>query len=153
MMPESSRATITTTRVLAELAAESAREKGMWIRLARVDGTFIEGPLLGVEPTHLTVMDSASGTPTKVDAGDLATLYVRTARRGREWMLAGVAIVGATLALIGYASLPWVEPDGDIDDGFRIIFAAGAALLTTVLARTGLRRWLTAWRPLYPPGS
>jgi hypothetical protein len=143
---------LTLTRTLAELANVSGPTRKAWVRVQRLDGTWIEGQLLGVESTELAITDSATGASVHVAASDLASLSVRENRREREWMLAGVAIVGATLALVGYATLPWVRPgEGDIKTGFTALYTAGGALLSVLLARTGLRAWLTEWRPLYPP--
>lgn len=122
------------------------------MRVQCQDGTWVEGQLLSVEPTELAISDNVTGAPVHVAASELVTLSIRENRRGREWMLAGVAIVGATLALVGYAMLPWVRPgEGDIKTGFTMLYTAGGALLSVLLARTGLRTWLTEWRPLYPP--
>ena len=67
-------------------------------------------------------------------------------------MLAGAAIVGATTALVGYASLPWVRPGkGDVTNGFMALYSAAGALFPILLARTRLGRWLTKWTSLYPP--
>jgi hypothetical protein len=75
-------------------------------------------------------------------------------RSFREWILAGAAIVGATVALIGYAKLPWVRPGkGDMTGAFMLLYSAAGALFPILLARTRLRQWLTTWRALYPPSA
>jgi hypothetical protein len=69
-------------------------------------------------------------------------------------MLAGAAIIGATAALVVYASFPWVRPaKGDITNGFLALYSAAGALLPVALSRTRLGTWLTKWRRIYPPGD
>jgi hypothetical protein len=149
---ESSAPSITLAQSFAELADESARTEGLHIRIERADGSRIEGSLLSVEQSRLTVVDDATQDVIPIAAAELRALEVQSPRRGREWLLAGLAILGATAALIGYATLPWVRPTGEsVTAGFVILYLAAAALFSRVLARTGLRRWLTQWRQLYPP--
>ena len=144
---------ISASRAFGELASQSGHAPTSWVRARTFDGSTIEGQLLRAEPTQLSITDHATQTTVHVSAGELAALEVREPRRGREWMLAGAAIVGATAALIWYATLPWARRDGGIADAFKLLYVIGAALLSLLLARTGLRRWLTVWRSVYPPRS
>lgn len=149
----SSPLTLTLTRTLAELEDQSARASGLVLRVERSDGSTIEGGFGGVEAANLVIIDSATHTRVLVPAVELRAVAVRAPRRRREWMLALAAIVGGTFGLVGYAMLPWVNPDGDIQTGFKILYVAGAALLSVLVARTGLGRWLTRWQSVYPPSA
>ena len=145
------------TRTFIELAGlqyDSAAPDGLRVRAVRVDGSSVEGPLLSVDTTTLLVEDSEHGF-IRVEANELRTLDVETPRRGREWVLAGIAGIGVVAAMIGWAHLPWVRPEreNDIFVGFVILSLAAVALSPVLLRRTGLGRWLTKWRPLYPPGA
>jgi hypothetical protein len=89
----------------------------------------------------------------RVAASELAALAVRTPHRLHEGILAILAIIGATAALVVYASFPWVRPgQGDITNGFMALYSAAGALLPIALSRTRLGKWLTKWEQLYPPG-
>jgi hypothetical protein len=53
-----------------------------------------------------------------------------------------------------YSTFPWVRPaQGDLTSAFQVLYVAGAALLAFLMARTGLRRWLTRWQQLLPPND
>lgn len=148
---------ITVTQTFSELdrlAEQHGPGDRLRIRIAQADGSRIEGSLVSIEPTQLTLMDDATHDVIRVPASEMRALEVHRPRRGREWALAGLAIVGATAALIGYAMFPWVRPDrpGDILMGFMILALPVVALFPVLLARTRLGRWFTQWRQLYPPG-
>ena len=131
---------------LDDAAARLGRPR---IRIERADGSTIEGTLHSIEPAQLTLIGDANEF-VQVPAAELRALQVEAPRRAREWVAAGFGIVVATTALIGYAQLPFVRPDGGtLLVGFLVLLVAGRALVS----KLGLGHWFKSWRPLYPPSA
>lgn len=144
----------TLTRSFDDLANLVERTPGLCVRIQRADGSAIEGQVLDVGDTELFVLDEATRKQVQVFAHELRTMDVSMPRRAREWMIAAVAIPGATAALVGYARLPWVPEHADGGDmliGFMILFAIGAGVISIPFLRKWLDSWLTKWRRVYPP--
>lgn len=121
------------------------------VRLVLADGLALEGPLIGASPDHVAVAVGGSSVVRRIPAQEIRSLDVAVPRRGREWALAGVGILGATAALVGLGSLPgigaYLRTHAQV--GFHVVFYVGAALLVVLLAKTRLREWLIQWRALY----
>lgn len=138
------------TQSFADLETLVQRSPGLRVRVQLADGTSIEGQDLDVAPTELWLLDAVTRKQIHVGANELRAIDVRMPRRGREWMLAVGAILGVTAALIGYAHLPWVQPEqGDITMGAVILVALGAGYMSMPIAHPRLQSWLTRWERVY----
>jgi hypothetical protein len=147
---------ISISRAFAQLADFDDRSgsEHTQVRIGRQDGTTIEGRLFGIDATDLTLVDHATGGLTKVPASEVRSLEVEAPRRAREWIIAALGVVAAVFALAGWAMLPWVRPraEGDMMLGFIFILLVAGPALSALFARPSLRRWMTTWKTLYPPG-
>jgi hypothetical protein len=145
---------ITKSRALEALAAEASKSaRPLDVRVRLSDGTGIEGQMtLDVAAGALTVVRAGSLEITRVPFDDLQSLHVRTASRSREGLLVIGGIIVSVAALTAYSTLPWVHPArGDLTGVVMSMYTVGGAALSFVLARTGLRKWLSDWRQHYPP--
>jgi hypothetical protein len=113
------------------------------------DGSTAAGLLLSASGSHVSLLlpdAQARYIPTQ----DIRSLQLARPRRDREWALAGVGVLGSTAALIGLALMPgiggYLRTHGQA--AFGVVFYAGAGLLVLLLAKTGLRDWLTRWETL-----
>lgn len=141
--------TITRTHAIDQLASRVEKSDRVDVRLVRADGSVIEGELIEINSSVLQVVQAKTYDTLRVPAADVSAVYVRAPNRNREGLLAIGAIVGSVTALTAYSTLPWVRPGaGDITTAFMVLYAAGGGLLSLLLARTGLRKWLTEWRPV-----
>lgn len=142
---------MTLTRLADSLANEVARDPVLCVRLQRADGSALEGQVLGISETDVSLVDSATGELIRVSAQELHAVDVRMPRRGRELILAICAIPVATAALVAYARLPWVRAEqADIAFGFLILWAIVHGLMSISRVRRSLRSWLTRWQRLEP---
>jgi hypothetical protein len=137
------------SQALDTLAPLTMRDTAVRLRLGLTDGSVVEGFLISASREHLSlrmVPDQARYFP----AEQIRSLHVAVPRRGREWALASVGIVGATAAVIGLTSLPAVGVylRTHIQRAFGVVFYLGIGLLVILLAKTGLHDWLTRWDPL-----
>jgi hypothetical protein len=143
---------LTRPAPLAGLAAQFEAAKKLRFRVTCADGSVREGTLLGADASLLAINVEHQLAPIELSADDIVAIDVRTPHRIHEGMLAILGIVVAVTALVFYSKLPWVDrAHGGVSAAFMIMFWAAAAVFPVVLARTGLRRWLSKWRPLYPP--
>ena len=114
-----------------ELAKLVDRVSSVEVRIRRADGTAIEGVIHNVDYVNVLFIEEHGGRYVEVPAQDLETLDVNVPRRGRELTLALLGVVVGTIALIGYAQLPWVPPrpdEGDMLPAFIALVAIGAGL-------------------------
>lgn len=144
---------LTRQDALAGLAKQFAAKKDVWVRVTGVDGSVREGRLLSADASALAVNVAHQLAPVELPIAEVLAIEVRSPHRNREGMLAMLGIVTAVTALVLYSKLPWVDAHSDFSGVFMAMFSIAAAVFSVVLARTGLRRWLTTWRPLYPPGA
>ena len=144
----------TVSRALTELASSARTSTSVEVRAVRLDGSAFEGRVAEVDGQALRLVDPDTLESVRMTTPELGELFVRGPNRNREGMLAIVGIVGAVAALTAYSTLPWVRPgSGDVSNAFIALYAVGGALFSVLLARTGLRKWLTEWRQVYPPKS
>lgn len=136
---------------LTQLEAICQGKSNSTIRVGTVDGSILEGSLIGASPEHVAIAVRGNPTVHRIPAGEIQSLALAEPHQGREWALAGAGIVGATAAMAAMVSLPGV---GDYLRThalwmFRIVFLVGVGLLAFLLAKTKLRKWLLQWRILY----
>jgi len=137
------------SRALVTLAPLRDRDTAVRVRVGLSDGTVADGLLLSSSSEHLSLR-MHGGQARHIPAEIIRSVELAKPRRDREWALAGLGIIGATASLVGMVSLPGV---GDYlrthgQTAFGIVFYAGAGLLVILLAKTGLRDWLTGWETL-----
>ena len=137
------------SEALVAVTALRERDTEVRIRVGLANGSVADGFLLSATPLGVSLRmphARAEHFPTE----QIRSLHVATPRHGREWALAGVGIVGATAALVGLVSLPVLGPylRAHPQRAFVVVFYAGVGALVVLLAKTGLRDWLTRWETL-----
>ena len=137
-----------------ELAKLVDRVSSVEVRIRRADGTAIEGVIHNVDYVNVLFIEEHGGRYVEVPAQDLETLDVNVPRRGRELTLALLGVVVGTIALIGYAQLPWVPPrpdEGDMLPAFIALVAIGAGLSSIPPLRKWYASLFSTWRRIHPP--
>lgn len=140
------------SRALTSLSEQGGHLSAGRVRARLRDGTTLDGTLVSASADHLSLL-MESTEARYIPAVDLVSLHLATPRRGREWALAGVAITGATTALVGLAAIPGLHLERHLQHAFIALFYLGAGGLSLLLARTRLREWLTRWDCLFDAGG
>ena len=141
---------------LRSIEARSRRGTATRVRVRLVGGEQIEGALVGASTGHLAVADRSLGRSRRILAAEIRAVDVAVRRRGREWLIAAGVIPLATAIVVGYSSLPWVDPSaGDVTVAVKALFLGALVALGILGERTVFRGWLTRWQPVYAtsPGS
>jgi hypothetical protein len=137
------------SRSLLNLAALEEAHEDVTLRVTLADGSTVVGSLLSASADHLSLRLPDSQA-RRYSLEDIRSMHRARPRRWREWTLAGLGILAATAVLVGLASLPGLRSylQGRIQVAFVVVFYLGVGLLALLLARTGLRNWLTRWESL-----
>jgi hypothetical protein len=141
---------MTLNRSLDQLEGHIERHPGVYVRVLSADGSSVEGEILDVAPTHLLLLNSATGKQVQISRLELHAIDVEAPRRGREWLLAAFAIVGAPAVLVGLARFSGLQPELSAPLGFVALMAIVAGVGAIPAARKRVFAWLTRWQRLYP---
>lgn len=137
------------SQALVGLAPLRERDAGARLRVGLEDGSVADGLLLSASADHLSLR-LPGAQARHIPAEQIRSVHLAHPHRAREWAVAGAGILLATAGLAGLTALPGIGTylRGHAQTAFGMVFYAGAGLLLLLLARTGLRDWLTRWETL-----
>jgi hypothetical protein len=143
------------TRAIRDVAAQAEREKHLVLRVSRRGGTEILGHSISVGGGHVVVVtrDGAEEDSPEVilAATDVESIFVGTANRGREAVVAIIGIVAIVGLLALSALLPWVNPkSAGPPVTYMLVLLAAIGSFEVLRRRTRLRDWLVRWQQVYP---
>ncbi|MEO8636170.1 MAG: hypothetical protein ABI587_12925 [Gemmatimonadales bacterium] len=78
---------------------------------------------------------------------EIRSVHQAVRRPVRELALLTVAILGATAAVVAMAQVPLLR--AHMPRAVSILIVFGAALASLVVAKTGLRDWMSGWKTLF----
>ena len=137
------------SQALVALAPMRELDTGVRLRVGLADDSVADGMLLSASSDHVSLR-LPGAQARHIPAEQIRFLHLARPRREREWALAGVGILLGTAGVVGLTSLPWVGGylRTHAQTAFGVVFYAGVGLSVLLLARTGLRDWLTRWEIL-----
>ncbi len=140
--------------LLGRLEAELESGTAHRVRVLRKDGSIVDGHLNEASHDSLTVLVGRAEDVTAIEANDVSALAVGRVSRNKEGIVAIAAIIGGVGAMVGWASLPWVDASsGGAAAAFTMVAALAGAGYAAARRWTRLGAWLVRWEWVYRRGA
>jgi len=133
------------SHALTVVAQLEAREQAVRLRVGLQDGTVLDGDLISASTDHLSLRLPVAQA-RYVPADQICSVHLAHRRPFRELAVVAVGIVAATATLVASASVPLLR--AHVTQGAEVVITLGIGILGVLMARTGLRNWLTSWQTL-----
>ncbi len=134
------------TNALAVLAPLQQQDTEVRLRVELADGSVLDGTLLSASADHLALR-LPQAQARHIPVVEIRSVHQAVRRPVRELALLTVPILGATAAIVGIAQVPLLR--AHLPRAVSILVLFGVALASLVVAKTGLRDWITGWKTLF----